>query len=234
MRKSLTIVFGSVVSWIAKVWCWRRRNRWRKVEFSFELKVGEDCWAEVFDDGSCSLQVLEKDIPSKSISILSLLLLSATIASAQLTNITFRWDASPYATGYRFYDSYGTNRVLLGITTGLTFTVTNWSTSTSRTVSVTANNMILESDETVLIVPPAPGAVQNLKPVPLSIVSPVPGVIELSQDLADWTQRIRLAAGPTNSIQLTWVQYPKEPMMFMRQRAAPLLLPPLPTSLRKP
>lgn len=154
---------------------------------------------------------------------------------AQITNLTFSWDASPNAAGYRFYEIQGTNRIILGTSAGTSFTVTNWNVSTSRTVSVTATNMIGESAlHLPLVVPPAPAPVQNLKPVPLSIVSPVPGVVEFSQDLVDWSQRVRLDSNAA-SVRLTWIQKPKEPMMFMRTRSvSPLLQPPLPTTLRPP
>jgi len=159
-----------------------------------------------------------------------LFLLFATTAVAQVTNLTFEWDASTNATGYKFYDGTGTNKVLLGVTSNLTFTVTNWSTSTSRTVSVTATNVIGDSEESALVVPPAPAKPQNLKPVPLSILMPVPGLIELSQDLVDWSQRIRIGTGSNStSVRLSWTQYPKEPMMFIRPKAIPPpTTPPLP------
>lgn len=167
--------------------------------------------------------------------LFAILLLSAVSVVAQVTNVTFAWEASEHATGYRFYDVQGTNRTLLGSTSNLTFVVSNWNVTLPRTVAVTATNMLGESTNTVLAVPPAATPPQNLKPVPLSIVSPVPGVVEVSQDLVDWSQRIKLAAGPTNSIQLTWVKYPTEPMLFMRSRTLQTLrLPPLPITPQPP
>lgn len=165
------------------------------------------------------------------------LLLSTVACSAQLTNLTFTWNESVEATGYKFYEIQGTNRILIGRTDFPPFVVTNWNVSTSRTVSVTATNMLGESAlHPPLRVPPAPAPVQNLKPIPLSIVAPVPSVIELSRDLVDWSQRIRLAPGPTSDVvQVTWVQYPQEPMMFMRHKPATVLtLPPMPTIRRPP
>jgi len=168
--------------------------------------------------------------------LFSFLLLSTCSCVAQLTNLSFSWDAAADAVGYRFYSVQGTNRTLLGTTSNLTFIVTNWNVSTSRTVVVSATNMLQETMSQTLTVPPAPASPQNLKPVPLSIVSPVPGVLELSPNLVDWTQRFRLAAGsnPTNVL-VTWFRYPTEPMMFMRTRTVVSpLLPPLPISLRPP
>lgn len=165
-------------------------------------------------------------------SILTLLLLSAVSCFGQLTNLIFAWDASADATGYRFYEVQGTNRILLGMTAATTFTVSNWNVSTSRTVTVTATNMLGETlPAPSLVVPPSPKTPLNLKPIPLSIVSPVPGVLELSTDLVDWSQRFRLALGPTSgAVQVTWIRYPTEPMVFMRSRlSVPVSLPPLPT-----
>ncbi len=165
-----------------------------------------------------------------NIKYLSLLLLWALPATAQFTNLTFTWDASLNATGYRFYDVTGT-RVLVGTSATNRFTYPNWDVRGSRSVMVTATNMVFESDPSpTLVVPPAPASPQNLKPIPLSIVAPVPGVLEISQDLVDWTQRIRLASGPSpTNVLLTWVKYPTEPMLFLRSKtAAPLITPPLP------
>lgn len=157
------------------------------------------------------------------------LLLSAISCAGQLTSLTFSWDASTNATGYRLYEIQGTNRVLLGTTSNLTLVVTNWNVGVAHTVAVTATNMVTESElSQLLIVPPAPPSPKNLKPVPLSIVMPVPGVIELSHDLVDWIERVRLFTD-TNpaSVRLTWIQYPQEPITFMRvQKAVQLPLPP--------
>jgi hypothetical protein len=162
--------------------------------------------------------------------ILSLLLLCATTALAQITNLSFTWDASPGASGYRFYDMVGTNRFLLGTSSSNAFTVIGWNLANFRTVTVTATNMVGESQPAPsLTVPPGPTPPLNLKPIPLSLVAPVPSVVELSQDLVTWVQRIRLATGPTSAVQLTWFRYPTEPMMFMRTRVPPLsIAPPLP------
>jgi hypothetical protein len=150
-------------------------------------------------------------------SALALLLLSAAAAFGQITNLTFTWNPAANAEVYRFYD--GNKLTLLGSTTTNFFTVTNWNVTQSRTVSVTSSNEIGESEADVKTVKPASGKPNGTRTVPLSIVSPVPGVVEISQDLVDWTQRIRLAPGtsPTN-VSLTWVQYPTEPMMFLRSR----------------
>jgi hypothetical protein len=161
---------------------------------------------------------------------LAALLVSATTCLAQLTNLTFTWDTSPSATGYRFYELQGTNHLFIGTTGTNRFTVPGWNVTVSRTVTVTATNILGESaDATPLVVPPAPTAPQHLAPIPLSIITPVPGVVEISQNLADWSQRIRLAVGPTSAVQVTWVQYPTEPVMFMRSKATvPMTTPPLP------
>jgi hypothetical protein len=158
---------------------------------------------------------------------LSVLLLSAVSALAQITNLTFTWNPAPNAEVYRFWDG---NRVaLLGTTTNIFFTVTNWNTAVSRTVSVTASNEIGESVADVKTIKPATSTPAGLRTIPLSIVTPVPGVVELSQDLVGWSQRIRLSNGPSpSSVHLTWVQYPTEPVMFLRTKTVPLTTIPVP------
>jgi hypothetical protein len=149
------------------------------------------------------------------------LLLLASSAQAQITNLSFGWFPSPNATGYRFYSYNGTNRIFLATMATNRFTVTNWDLSQPRTVGVTATNMIMETSESKLDVPPAPVAPQNLLPIPLSINTPVPGVLEISRDLVDWTERLKLTKGSSSSnVNLTWVQYPAEPVTFMRTKAA--------------
>lgn len=163
--------------------------------------------------------------------LLLLLLLSVLPCFGQLTNLTFVWDGPLSATGYRFYEvQSNSNRVILGSTILPTFIVTNWNVSTSRTVTVTATNILGESTiAPPLTVPPAPAPVQNLKPIPLSIVTTVPGVLELSQDLVDWTERIRVSSGSNSTVMVTWIQYPKEPLLFMRSWSQiPKNLPPFP------
>jgi len=152
--------------------------------------------------------------------LLPILLLSAASALGQITNLSFTWDPAPNAEVYRFWDG---NRVaLLGTTTNHIFTVTNWNTAVSRTVSVTASNEIGESTAAVRTVKPATAPPPGFRTVPLSIVTPVPGVVELSQNLVDWSQRIRLSNGPApSSVYLTWVQYPTEPMLFLRTKTVP-------------
>lgn len=160
--------------------------------------------------------------------ILSLLFLSTVCAWSQpiLTNLTFTWDVSPNATGYKFYYVQGTNvsnRILAGTSLTNTYVAQMWNVLTSRTVTVTATNMLGESEPaTPLVVPPAPTPVQHLAPIPLSIVSPLPGVIEISQDLKDWLQRIRLVSTNVTNVLVTWVQYPLEPMTFMRTKLIPV------------
>ncbi len=153
------------------------------------------------------------------------LLLSAVGALAQpvLTNLAFIWDIPPNAFGYKFYEvQANSNRVLLGTSITNTFIVQGWNVLTSRTVTVTATNMIGESvPATPLVVPPAPSQVQHLAPIPLSIVSPMPGTIEISQDLKDWLQRLRFVSTNGSNVLVTWVQYPDQPLTFMRGKSAP-------------
>ena len=160
-----------------------------------------------------------------------LLSLLAWTAHAQLTNLSFGWFPSPNAEGYRFYGYNGTNRIFLAAMVTNRFTVTNWDLSQPRTVGVTATNMIGETAPAKLDVPPATTTPQQFGTIPLSIVTPVPGVLEMSHDLVDWTERLKLGKGTTSSnVNLTWVQYPTEPMTVLRSKspavpAAPPLMP---------
>jgi len=158
-------------------------------------------------------------------------LLFCASAFGQTTNLTFVWDTPAGATGYRFYELFGPNRTLLGTSPTNGIVIPNWNITVPHTVTVTATNAIGESPQaTPLNVPAAPAPVQNLRLIPLTINSAVPGVIEISRDLIDWNQRIRLASAGPGAVAVTWVQYPTEPLMFMRSKAgATFTAPPLPT-----
>jgi len=165
----------------------------------------------------------------KFITLVPLLLCLPTFG--QTTNLTFVWDASSGASGYRFYELFGTSRVFLGSSNTNGIVIPNWNTSQPHTVTVTATNAIGESAQAVpLNVPAAPAPVQNLRLIPLTINSAVPGVIEISRDLIDWNQRIRLASAGPGAVAVTWVQYPTEPLMFMRSKVVTpfITAPPLP------
>jgi hypothetical protein len=157
-------------------------------------------------------------------------LLFCASAFGQTTNLTFVWDPSVGATGYRFYELFGPNRTLLGTSGTNGIVIPNWNTSQPHTVTVTATNALGESAQAVpLSVPAAPSPVQNLRLVPLTINSAVPGTIEISRDLIDWNQRIRLASAGPGLVAVTWVQYPTEPLLFMRSKAGvTFTAPPLP------
>src|SRR4030095_11965736 len=159
---------------------------------------------------------------SKIIATILLALLSPVLcATAQITNVTFTWDAQPVE-AYRFYDVLGTNRTLLGSVATNRFTVTNWNVLFPRTVTVTASNMLGEGPQAPpLMVPPAPIVPTGLKPVPLSLVVPVPSTIQLSYNLVDWVERIFLKPA-TNGVEWTCLKRPTAPMMYLR------LLPPPP------
>jgi len=147
-------------------------------------------------------------------------LLFAASAFGQTTNLTFVWDPSVGANGYRFYELNGANRTLLGTSATNGIVIPNWNTTVPHTVTVTATNAIGESPQAApLSVPAAPAPVQNLRLIPLTINSAVPGVIEISRDLIDWNQRIRLATAGPGMVAVTWVQYPTEPLLFMRSKA---------------
>ncbi len=155
-----------------------------------------------------------------------LLLASGFTAFAQtVTNLPFTWNPSVTqpagaAFGYRFYEKLaGGARILLGGSTGTNvfFTVTNFVLGSSRTFAVTATNLTGESSESPAyvapLIEPAPG---NLRPVSFFLTSPVPGVVELSQDLTNWTDRIRVRSASASSADIELVQAPRYPILFGR------------------
>ena len=173
--------------------------------------------------------------------ILFALLASCLALGAATTNVTFRWDQAPgdVVSAYRLYEIVGGNRVLLVTATAPagaqqpanTATVPNWVLGTTRTVICTASNVFGEGPASLqCIVPPGPpSAPINLSPVPLSLVVPVPGTAEISTDLVDWRQRIRVAPAAAGEVTLTLVTHPTEPLMFMRSKTvAALVSPPVP------
>jgi hypothetical protein len=151
--------------------------------------------------------------------------------SARGVDVMFTWDARPASEqvrAYRFYDVIGTNRVLLGIVVTNFFVVTNWQPAASRTVTVTASNLFEGPPAVPLQVPSAPGTPTNLTPVPLSLNVPLPSVIEISQNLTNWQERVSLYLTNGARVAMVWKTYPREPMMFMRQKATLQSSPPLP------
>jgi hypothetical protein len=166
----------------------------------------------------------------KSMKPLIALMLSTVGLCAQVTtNLPFTWDAGVAQppgshTGWKFYEKVSGTRVLLGGTTGETnrfFTVNNFVLGSFRTFVVTSTNMNGESAESVPFVSPVlPAPPTDLRPVTSTMVSPVPGVIEISEDLVNWSQRIVLAQTlQPNSVNVQLVQYPRLPMLFMRLKA---------------
>jgi hypothetical protein len=151
--------------------------------------------------------------------ILLLLILASCAAGAQTTNVTFTWDPSPPASGqaYRFYEKVGQSRVFLGTAQTNFFTVSNWVVGASRTMTVTCTNTWGESAESApWIMGTSPTAPPNLKPVPLSLIAPMPGTIEFSHDLAVWMDRLQLLQIDAMAVQCTFKLQPGDPMLFAR------------------
>ncbi len=163
--------------------------------------------------------------------LISLLLSTLGLCAQVTTNLPFTWDAGVVQppgshTGWKFYEKVGGSRTLLGFTTGETnrfFVVNGFVIGSSRTFVVTSTNMNGESLESIPFVTPlVPVPPANLRPATSSITSPVPGVIEVSEDLVNWSQRIRLTqAVVPNSVDVQLVQYPRLPMLFMRSKSGP-------------
>jgi len=167
--------------------------------------------------------------------ILLALLLSAASSLAATTNITFMWDAPILAnTAFKFYEVIGTARTLLGTSTTNRFTVMNWTIGVPRTFTVSTTNLWGESGEAIpYVAPPTPPTPSNLAPVPFSFMTPVPGVLELSRDLTDWRQRLRIVSASASSASIELVQIPSEPMLFGRVKA-PYTAASLPTPTKTP
>lgn len=158
-------------------------------------------------------------------SLLLFLASGLTALSQVVTNLPFTWDAAVSqpagaAFGYRFYEKPPVGgRVLLGgaIGTNRIFTVTNFILGSSRSFVVTATNLNGESPESPAyvapVVEPAPG---NLRPVSFFLTAPVPGVVELSTDLTNWADRIRVRSASASSADIELVQAPRYPILFGR------------------
>lgn len=160
-----------------------------------------------------------------------LLAFAAASASAITTNVVFAWDAAVVpGNGFKFYEIVGNTRVLLGGSTTNRFTVQNWTVGAPRIFTVTTTNFWGESPEaTPYISPPAPTAPQNLAPAGFSFVTPVPGVLELSRDLTDWRERLRINWLGSGQAGIELVQIPTEPMLFGRVKSTPVsVIPPMP------
>jgi hypothetical protein len=167
--------------------------------------------------------------------ILLALLLSCVSSLAATTNVVFTWDApmGP-GTGFKFYEIIGPSRVFLGGSTTNRFTVVNWTVGTPRIFTVTATNMWGEGAEAIpYVAPAAPPTPSNLAPVGFSFVTPVPGVLELSRDLVDWRERLRVTFASPSSANIELVQIPMEPLLFGRVRM-PVTTSTPPTPTRTP
>lgn len=175
--------------------------------------------------------------------LLLLLASTCTLLAQTTTNLPFTWNPTitqpdGAAFGYKFYEKFPVGgRLLLGTSMGTNrlFTVSNYVIGTSRQFAVTATNLWGESPESTPYVAPAlePAPV-NLRPVSWFLVAPVPGVVELSQDLTNWTERIRVRSVSTNTADLELVQSPRYPVVYGRVKPSaarsalprPLALPP--------
>lgn len=158
------------------------------------------------------------------LSFLACLNLLAVVPPVQ--NVTLAWDTQT-ATNlvYRVYEISGPITNLLATTTNITTTLTNVLAAPHRWF-VTASNIWGESDPSQpLVVPGAPQPPANLKPVSTTLVVPLPGIIEGSKDLSDWTTKVRLASH-AEGVSLTQIIQPTEAMMFWRQKSLTALKPP--------
>ena len=171
----------------------------------------------------------------KTLFALLIILASAISGGALTTNVVFTWDAQMGpGIGFKFYELVGTTRVLLGGSTTNRFTVQNWTVGAPRIFTVTSTNFWGESGEAIpYISPPAPVTPSNLQPVGFSFVTPIPGVLELSRDLTDWRERLRITSAAGNSASIELVQIPMEPMLFGRVKPTTVFSAvPMPTPIK--
>jgi len=160
------------------------------------------------------------------------ILLAITGLGAQALDVTFLWDpnsTNQQILAYRLIERVGTNWVLVGQTAGTNYTVTNYAITGPRTFSVTASNALGDSvPAPSLTVPSGATPPTNLKLTTASLAVQVPGVIEISSDLINWEQRIRL--NPlTDAVGVQIVQYATQPVLFMRPREIThITAPPIP------
>ncbi len=160
------------------------------------------------------------------------LILSTVSLCAQGLNVTFLWDPSPtnqQILAYRLVEQIGTNWVFVGQTTTTNYTITNYALTNPRTFSVTASNILMDSQRAVPVtVPSGPNPPTNFKLITTSLSVSLPGVIEFSTDLEDWNQRLRLTQLP-DAVGVQIVQYASQPVLFMRPRAIThVTAPPIP------
>lgn len=168
--------------------------------------------------------------------LFSLTLLAAVCRAVvpPFQTVSFAWDytnAHPsiaFPITFHLYSYGGGQTNHIGQTTNTTISVTNVTPAVMR-VFVTASNFWGESDASIpLVLPGPPSQPTNLRPVSTSLVMPLPGLMEGSMDLVNWTEKLR-ATGGGDTVTLTRTLLPTEPLMFWRgtplTSAAP---PPLP------
>ncbi len=162
--------------------------------------------------------------------LLAVLNLIAVIPPFQ--NVTLSWSPVAIDTNFpivfRVYEIglVSTNLVAM-VTNAFQVTLTNVLTIPHRWTA-TASNYTGESDTSLpLVVPGSPQVPTNLKPVSTTLVVPVPGLLEGSKDLEDWSTKLRLATH-TDGVSLTQVIPPDGQMMFFRSRTIEARTPPLP------
>lgn len=162
--------------------------------------------------------------------LLACLNLLAVIPVTQ--SVTLAWNASSTDTNfpvvYRIYEiGLVTTNVVAMVTNAFQVTLQNVLTVPHKW-TCTASNYTGESDMSLpLLVPGAPQVPTGLKPVSTTLVVPVPGLIEGSRDLEDWSTKIRLATH-VDGVALTQIVTPSEPLMFWRSRMTEARLPPFP------
>lgn len=172
-----------------------------------------------------------------------------TIAIATIALCTHA-EVPPFQTKtFEFVPAHPTNQVILyriylvqlpnlpgttnfyGTTTSNRFTITNMLAMPQR-VYVSSSNVWGEGDWSAPYeMPTKPAPPTDIKPISTTLIGvPLPGVVEGSVDLVNWTTRIRLTQPVDDKLSFTHTLLPGEQNMFWRAKAMPLAAktPPLP------
>jgi hypothetical protein len=113
-----------------------------------------------------------------------------------------------------------------GTTTSNRFTITNMLAAPQR-VYVASSNVWGEGDMSAPYeLPTRPAPPSGLRPITTSLVVPLPGTIEGTTDLTNWTTRIGLSLPANNALTFTHTLRPAEPLMFWRAKALTAVNPP--------
>lgn len=135
-----------------------------------------------------------------------------------------QWDhvaASNNAIGYRVYiiDGLSGQTNYVGFTNGNRFIIENATTSPQRWF-ITTTNLGMESDPCFpnMFKPSSPEVTRQIS---TTIKTVVPGIVESSLDLQNFSESFRFNVPSNNSQTIIYKHYPNEPAKFFRTRVLP-------------